>query len=126
MWPSQRNVHCQCNWGRGGEGPELPNVFVLPLLPLPFPNVFWESLFFRIKVASAMKPSRTVALCTERVLESLEQKGDGNDGMLGGKESDLYCQLQETGDKYQSRYKLSCVTVLLRKHTAFHFLIILL
>ena len=52
-----------------------------------------------------------VALSVERVLESLEQKGDGNDGMSSGEESDIYRQLQETGD----RYKVSCVTVLLRK-----------
>ena len=48
------------------------------------------------------------------VLESLEQKGYGNDGMLSGEESDLYRQLQHTNDR--SRYKLSCVIVL-RKHT---------
>ena len=75
-----------------------------------------------------MKRSRTVALRAERVLQSLEQKGDGNDGMSSGEESDLYRQLQETGDIYRSRYKVSCVTVLLRKlaHSAFHFQIILL
>ena len=39
---------------------------------------------FRIKMASAVKRSRTVALSAERVLESLKQKGDGNDGMWGG------------------------------------------
>ena len=44
-----------------------------------------------------MKHSRTVSLSAERVLESLEQKGD------------------ETGDIYRSKYKMSCVTVLLRK-----------
>ena len=49
----------------------------------------------------------------ERVLQSLEQKGDGNDGMSSGEESDLYRQLQETGDIYRSRYKVSCVTVLI-------------
>ena len=67
-----------------------------------------------------MKRSRTVALSAERVLQSLEQKGDGNDGMSGGEESDLY--LQETGDIYRSRYKVSCVTVLLRKlaHNDWH------
>ena len=52
---------------------------MLPSLPLPFPDVFCESLFFfRIKTASAV----------ERVLESLEQKGDGNDGMSSGEESE--------------------------------------
>ena len=79
-------------------------------------------------MASAVKRSRTVALSAERVLQSLEQKGDGNDGMSSGEESDLYRQLQETGDIYRSRYKVFCVTVLLRKlaHNAFHFQIILL
>ena len=74
-------------------------------------------------MALAVKRSRTVALSTERVLESLEQKGDGNDGMSCGEERDLYRQQQETGDIYRSKYKVSCVTVLLRKlaHNAFHF-----
>ena len=66
-------------------------------------------------MASAVKCSRTVPLSAERVLESLEEKGDGNDSMSKGKESDLCRQLQRTGDR--SRYKLSCVTVLLWKHT---------
>ena len=128
MWPSRRSLCGQRDRGRGGEGPKLPNFFLLPSLPLPFPNVFCESLFFRIKMGSALKRSWTVALSAERVLESLEQKGDGNDGMLSGKESDLYRHLQETGDIYRSRYKVSYVTVLLRKlaHNAFHFQIILL
>ena len=79
-------------------------------------------------MASALKRSRTAALSVERVLESLEQKGDGNDGMSSGEESDIYRQLQETGDIYRSRYKVSCVTMLLSKlaHNAFHFQIILL
>ena len=80
-------------------------------------------------MASVVKRSQTVVLSAERVLESLEQKGDGNDGMSSGEErSDLYRQLQETGDIYRSKYKVSCVTVLLRKlaHNAFHFQIILL
>ena len=79
-------------------------------------------------MASALKRSRTVSLSVKRVLESLEQKGDGNDGMSSGEESDLYRQPQEAGDIYRSRYKVSCVTVLLRKlaHNAFHFQIILL
>ena len=79
-------------------------------------------------MASALKRSRTVSLSVERVLESLEQKGDGNDGMSSGEESDIYRQPQETGDIYRSRYKVSCVTVLLRKlaHNAFPFQIILL
>ena len=59
-------------------------------------------------MASAVKRSRTVPLSAERVLESLEQKGDGNDGMSSGEESDLYRQPQPTNDR--SRYKLSCVT----------------
>ena len=128
MWPSRRSLRGQSNRGRGGEGPKFPNFFLLPLLPLPFPDVFCKSLFFRIKMASAVKRSRTVALSAERVLQSLEQKGDGNDGMSSGEESDLYRQLQERGDIYRSRYKVSCVTVLLRKlaHNAFHFQIILL
>ena len=48
--------------------------------------------------------------------------------MSSGEESDIYGQLQETGDIYRSRYKVSCVIVLLRKlaHNAFHFQIILL
>ena len=77
-------------------------------------------------MALAVKRSQTVALSAERALQSLEQKGDGNDGMSSGEESDLYRQLQETGDIYRSRYKVSCVTVLLRKlaHNAFHFQII--
>ena len=110
--------------GEGGGGPKLPNFFLLPSLPLPFPDVFCESLFFRIKMASALKRSRTVSLSVERVLESLEQKGDGNDGMSSGEESDIYRQPQETGDIYRSRYKVSCVTVLLRKlaHNAFPFI----
>ena len=128
MWPSRRSLRGQRNRGRGGEGPKLPNFFLLPSLPLPFPDVFCESLFFRIKMASAVKCSRTFALSAERVLQSLEQKGDGNDGMSSGEESDLHRQLQETGDIYRSRCKVFCVTVLLRKlaHNAFHFQIILL
>ena len=76
-------------------------------------------------MALAVKHSRMVTLSAERVLESLEQKGDGNDGMSSGEESDLYRQLQETGDIYRS--KVSCVTVLLRKlaHNLFTFQIIL-
>ena len=115
MWPSRRSLRGWSNRGRGGEGPELPHFFLLPSLPLPFPDVFCESLFFQIKMALAVKRSRTVPLSAERVLESLEQKGDGNDGMSSGKESDLYRQLQHSRDR--SRYKLSCVTVLLCKHT---------
>ena len=57
-------------------------------------DAFYESLFFRIKMASAVMRSRTVALSAERVLESLEQKGDGNDGMSSGEETNLYRQLQ--------------------------------
>ena len=38
-------------------------------------------------MASAVKRSGTVALSAERVLESLEQEGDGNDGMSSGEES---------------------------------------
>ena len=44
-------------------------------------------------MASAVKRSRMVALSAERVLESLEQKGDGNDSMSSGEESDLYRQV---------------------------------
>ena len=77
MWPSRLSLRGQRNRGRGGEGPKFPKFFLLPSLPLPFPDVFCESLFFRIKMASAKKRSRTVALIAERVLESLEQKGDG-------------------------------------------------
>ena len=115
MWPSRRSLRSQRNRGRGGEGPKLPNFFLLPSLPLPFPDVFCESLFFRNKMASPVKRSRMVVLSAERVLQSLEKKGDDNDGMSSGEESDLYRHLQETGDIYRSRYKVSCVTVLLRK-----------
>ena len=66
-------------------------------------------------MALAVKCSQRVSFSAERVMESLEQKGDGNDGMSSGEESDLYRQLQHTSDR--SRYKLSCVTVLLREHT---------
>ena len=123
MWPSRRSLRSQRNRGRGsgGEGPKLPNFFLLPSLPLPFPDVFCESLFFRNKMVSALKRSRTVSLSVERVLESLEQKGDGNDGMSSGEESDLYRHLQETGDIYRSRCKVSCVTVLLRKQHTMRF-----
>ena len=121
-------VACVANVIGEGEG-RAPNsliFFLLPSLPLPFPDVFYESLFFRNKMASPVKRSRMVALSAERVLQSLEKKGDGNDGMSSGEESDLYRHLQETGDIYRSRYKVSCVTVLLRKlaHNAFHFQII--
>ena len=105
MWPSRRSLRGQRNLGMGGEGPKLPNFFLLPSLPLPFPDVFCESLFFRNKMASPVKRSRTVALSAERVLQPLEQKGDGNDGMSSGEESDLCRHLQETGDIYQWRYK---------------------
>ena len=40
-----------------------------------------------------------VSLSVERVLELLEQKGDGNDGMSSGEESDIYivsCKKQAT------------------------------
>ena len=126
MWPSRRSLRGQRNRGRGGQGPKLPNFFLLPSLPLPFPDVFCESLFFRNKMP--VKRSRTVTLSAERVLQSLEKKGDGDDVMSSGEESDVYRHLQETGDIYRSRYKVSCVTVLLRKlaHNAFHFQIILL
>ena len=115
MWPSLRSLRGQRDRGRGGEGPKLPNFFLLPSLPLPFPDVFCESLFFRNEMASPLKRPRTVALSAERVLQSLEQKGDGNHGMSSGEESDLYRHLQETGDIYRSRYKVSCLTVLLRE-----------
>ena len=114
------DIACVANVIREGEG-RAPNslFFLLPSLPLPIPDVFCESLFFQIKMASAVKRSRTVALSAERVLQSLEQKGDGNNGMSSD---------EETSDIYPSRYKVSCVTVLLRKlaHNAFHFQIILL
>ena len=50
-------------------------------------------------MASALKRSRTVSLSVERVLETLEQKGDCNDDMSSGKESDIYivsCKKQAT------------------------------
>ena len=47
-------------------------------------------------MASALKRSRTVSLSVERVLESLEQKGDGNDGMSSGEESDIQSNLYIT------------------------------
>ena len=115
MWPSRRSLCGQRNQGRRGEGPELPSSFSLPSLPLPFPDVFSESLFFQIKMALTVMRPWTVALSTERVLELLEQNGDGNDGMSSGEESDLYHQLQHTSDR--SRYKLSCMTMLSHKHT---------
>ena len=89
MWPSRGSLRGQRNRGRGGEGPKLPNFFLLPSLPLPFPDVFCESLFFRIKTASAV----------ERVLESLEQKGDGNDGMSSGEESENV-KIKSRGSKH--------------------------
>ena len=103
MWPLRRSLRDRRNRGRGGEGPELCHFFSLPLLPLPFSDIFCESLFFRIKLASAVKRSRTVPHSAERVLESLEQNGDGNDGMASGEESDLHRQLQHTSDR--SRYQ---------------------
>ena len=112
MWPSRRSLRGQRNRRRGGEGPQLPHFFSLSSLPLPFPDVLCESPFFRIKMASAVKRSRTIPLSAERVLEWLEQKDDGNDDMSSGEESDLYIVSCN-----RSRYKLSWVTVLLRKHT---------
>ena len=94
MRPSRRSLPGRRNRGRGGEGPKFPHFFSFSSPPLPFPDVFCESLSFRIKIASAVKRSRTVFFSPERVLESLEQKGDGNDGMSSGEESDLYCELQ--------------------------------
>ena len=114
MWPSRRSLRGQLNRRRGGEGLKLPNFFLLPSLPLPFPDVFCDSPFFRKKMGSPVKRSRTVALSADRVLQSLEKKSDGNDGKSSGEESDLYRHLQETGDIYRSRYKVSCVTALLR------------
>ena len=113
------NITCMANVIGEGEG-RAPNSLIFSYFP--------RSLFFRNKMASPVKHSRTVALSAERVLQSLEKKGDGNDGMSRGEESDLYRHLQETGDIYQLRYKVSCVTVLLRKlaHNVFHFQIILL
>ena len=90
MWPSRRSLRGQRNRGRGGEGPKLPDFFLFLSLPLPFPDVFCELLFFRNKMVSPVKRSRTVALSAERVLQSLEKKGDDNDGMSSGEESDLY------------------------------------
>ena len=78
MWPSRHSLRGQRNWRRGGEGPKPPNFFLLPSLPLPFPDEFCKSPFFRIKMASAV----------ESVLESLEQKSDGNDAMSSGEESE--------------------------------------
>ena len=96
MWPSRRSVRGRRIRGRGGEGPKLPNFFLPPSLPLPFPDVFCESLFFRNKMASPVKCSQTVALSAEGVLQSLEQKGYGNDGMSSGE--DLYRHLQMKGE----------------------------
>ena len=103
MWPLRHSLRGQRNRERGGEGPKLPHFFLLPSLPLPFPDVFCESLFFRNKMASPVKRSRTVALSAERVLQSLEQKGDGDDGMLSGEESDLYRHLQLEQATYTDR-----------------------
>ena len=114
MWPSRRSLRGQRNRGRGGEGPKLPNFF---LFPLPFPDLFRESLFFRSKMASPVKRSRTVALSAERVLQSSEKKGDGNDGMSSGEESENVriksrglkhpCEAQEneSGESEEARRK---------------------
>ena len=50
-------------------------------------------------MALTVKRSRMVSLSAARVLESLEQKGDGNDGKSSGVESDLYCQLQHISNR---------------------------
>ena len=84
------DVACVANVIGEGEG-RAPNSLIFscfPRSPSLFPDVFCESLFFQIKLASAVKRSRTVALSAERVLQSLEQKGDGNDGMSSGEESE--------------------------------------
>ena len=70
------DVACMANVIGEGEG-RAPNsliFFLLPSLPLSFPDVFCESLFFQNKMASPVKRSRTVALSAERVLQSLEKK----------------------------------------------------
>ena len=128
MWPSRRSLRGQRIRGRGGEGPKLPNFFLASLAPPPFSRYILRVTVLSKQNGIPVKRSRTVALSVESVLKSLEQKGDGNDGMSSGEESDLYRHLQETGDIYRSRYQVSCVTVLLRKlaHNAFHFQIILL
>ena len=68
------DLACVANVLGEGEGraPNSPNFFLLPSLPLPFPDVFCESLFFRIKMASAVKRLQTVALSAERELISLQ------------------------------------------------------
>ena len=119
MWPSRHSLRGQRNQGRGGEGPELPHFFSLPGLPCP--NVFCESLFFRVKMASAVKHSRMVVLSAERVLESLEQK---DDDMSSGEESDLYRQLQHTRNRLRYTFLRDCVIT--QAHTDDAFQIILL
>ena len=62
----------------------VPNslVFFASLAPLPFPDVLCELLFFRIKTFGVgCEAFVNVSLSAERVLESLEQKGEGNDSM---------------------------------------------
>ena len=103
MWLSRRSLRGLRHPGRGEEGPKHLYFFLLPSLPLPFPDVFCESLFFAIKTVR-----KKIALSAERILESLEQKGDVNNGISNDEESDPYRQMQETGDIYRARYKLSC------------------
>ena len=50
-------------------------------------------------MASAVKRSWTVALSAERVLESLEQKGDGNDGISSG-ENGEHVRIKSRGLKH--------------------------
>ena len=74
--------------GKGRGGSRTPSFFSLLKLPLPFPDVFCESLFFRIKTFGVgCDAFVNVSLSAERVLESLEQKGEGNDSMSSGEES---------------------------------------
>ena len=56
-------------------------------------DVFSLSLFFRFKMALALKCSQKVAFSALRVLELLQQKDDSNDSMSRGEESDLFRQL---------------------------------
>ena len=69
-----------------GRAPNSLIFFLASLAPPPFPRCI-------LRV-------RTVSLSAERVLESLELKGDGNDGMSSGKESENV-RIKARGLKHQ-------------------------
>ena len=130
MWPSRRSLRGQRNRARGGEGPKLSNFFLLPSLPPPpppFPDVFCESLFFRNKMASPVKRSRTVALSAEGAAAVVRKKKVMAMMACRVAKKAIYTVILYT-DRGIKEHKVSCVTVPLRKlaHNAFHFQIILL